>query len=177
MAKKEGSTKKKWWWTSLLLPVVAGLIVEVFSDVEVLSTLWGLVKTIGTTPIPLWLAILLVVGAVGAVFGWVWFMRWLHEVDVPEHYSFTKLRFLDVDWEWEWRGGGIVNPIMLCPMCSNQLYLKADTNREYNQWTKCENCDFGTGFGMTAEELAIRVPNEVQRLVRTGEYKKRLGSN
>ena len=115
------------------------------------------------------------------MFGWAWFMRWLHyvdvhEVDVPEHYSFTKLRFLGIDWEWEWYAGGMENHLMLCPKCSNQLRLKGYKYSEYQQWTECENCGFKKGFGMTAEELAIRVPNEILRLVRTGEYKKKLGS-
>ena len=177
---KEGSTKKKWWWTSLFLPVVVGLIVEVFTDVEVLSTLWGLVNTIGTTPIPLWLAILLVVAGVGAVFGWAWFMRWLHyvevhEVDVPEHYSFTKLRLLGIDWEWEWYAGDITNLLILCPNCKNELELRSQGSG-YKDLTMCENCGFVELFEVEKVEVVKRAYKEIRRLVRTGEYKKRLGS-
>ena len=165
-------------WKLLVIPVVVGVLVVAFTDVEVFSMLGRGIKAVGKffldpVSIPLWLVILLLIAGVGGVLvlGWAWFIVWRDEVDVPEHYSFTKLRFLGVDWEWTWYAGDIGNPLMLCPSCKNQLDFKEEFH-SVEARTECENCGAVERLGARGEEVSKRVYKEIHRLVRTGEYKK-----
>lgn len=82
MAKEGGSTKKeRWWWTGLFLPIIVGILVEIFTTVEVLPALWGWIKAVvsffaSPLSIPPWVVILLPIAGAGAIIGMIALARW-----------------------------------------------------------------------------------------------------
>ena len=185
----------KHWLYTVSAAVVAGIVLDVITGADVLAWLWGVTLAALGLALPLWAVFLsfivcfLLAAFVGSVAA-----RTMREVKKPEPLwkKYTKDKIFGVQWRWSVHGlGEIGSPSLYCPKCDMQLSILS--------WN-CTNCDFQDHPSKhftavpnsipvkTSDPLTLaqrerdrlrkhitgRVKNEVERRMRTGEYKEAL---
>ncbi len=98
----------------------------------------------------------------------------------PEFYSYTEDRLFNAVWRWEYGSSGIWNLACFCQSCESRLvYSEARVGYGRNV-TKliCEHCtrEVSETEG-DYDYLEARVKREIDRRIRTGEYKRNLLSS
>ena len=160
---KSGDTRKTLLLTGILLPVIAGVIVELFTSVEVLKGIARAGKALWTfishpVELPLWSIVLLpLLGIlVAGVFIYVWQSTTARTQPSARHNLYTQDRILEVDWKWEWMLGKVGNLVPLCPKCSYQPDLSIDyRGGAYldGSMIRCDNCGFAHSWSENRHEL------------------------
>lgn len=165
--------------TGLLLPIVAGVIVELVTDVSVLGALWNATKAVGAflaypITLPLWGVALLSVSGLGLVWLWVTVMLSKSESD-PDFMLYTSDILLGLKWRWHYQSGKQSAPIPFCPQCDYQPVLQEVYDHPQNRTeVRCDNCGFSKQFDFPPYEVQDKASRHVQRKLRTGEYKRAL---
>ena len=94
-----------------------------------------------------------------------------------DHKTYTKDRIFGSDWQWDWQyDGAIINLVPLCPNCSYQpdleRYKYGSLHAEkIGLKIECKKCGFERGWQDNPKNVLKEVRKEIQRRVRTGEYK------
>lgn len=161
--------------TGLLLPVIAGIIVEIFTSVEIVKPVLGFLKhlfclLIIPLDIPVWLLLVIVLSTISIT----WISYFLINRDKkPEYESYTSDRIYEVDWIWDWLDGEIINLVALCPECSYQPFIERGFEQYLAQSSEvnCDNCGFHQVWQYSPDTLRSRVVREIHRKIRTDEYK------
>lgn len=100
----------------------------------------------------------------------------------PEFKAYTEDFLFGAKWRWHWAGNTIANPWCYCPRCDATLvYDESSCYRRYTDVKKtdfiCENCSSQVVTSVTGgnKSYAIgAVEREIDRRIRTDEYKKTL---
>ncbi len=167
--------KKIWpWLGGVLAVVVGGLLVEWLWEIKVIHNIGSLFKWIWNiivypVTLPLWLLVVII----AAVAGVTWLSLGKGSI-YSAHYEYVRDEIMGLKWEWAWHGGLIYNLIFLCPKCSYQLFVDKTYNYEgYDggSMVNCPNCDFNNTWQISTEEFEDRALREIQRRIRTGQYK------
>jgi len=100
--------------------------------------------------------------------------------EVPR--SYTEDTFFGILWRWELTGYGKLglNPTGLtpfCPHCDMQL-VHDRTDQGGNMHFRCESCDrvYSPVMG-SVDSVQERVSRDIQRILRTGEWRKKLAKD
>lgn len=125
--------------------------------------------------------------------GWVWLLIFIlafvglvniylslkGESEEPEFKSYIEDLIHGAKWRWSWVGNQVSNVWCFCPRCDATLVYDDSSCRRFSDTNKtdfiCENCGHSvvasiTGGNKDYATGAIR--REIDRRVRTGEYKK-----
>lgn len=138
--------------------------------------------------LPVWILILVAVLPAALLFGVLWLVVKLKELSKPakigpEHYITDRI--FNVVWVWGYKGHLIDEGSLsaFCPNadCKCRLTFKDDNERGWSGNLPsapvslvCPNCGFREDFDFRRRELFPRVSVEIERRIRTGEYKKSL---
>jgi hypothetical protein len=141
--------------------------------VRVIKSAWGFLSW--RIPTPLWLLALLVIPTIAIVV--IAVAAFLTPAHVPEFYSYTEDRLFNAIWRWQYGSSGIWDLASFCQSCESRL-VYSDTRALYGPTlTKliCEHCSREiTETEGDYDYLEARVKREIDRRIRTGEYKRSL---
>ncbi|HMJ90384.1 MAG TPA: hypothetical protein VK530_11235 [Candidatus Acidoferrum sp.] len=130
---------------------------------------------------PRWQLTLLLCGG----FGTAWFMHkipvWLNsQVNV---FQYCSDEIFGVEWQWSYLADKIDTDAIsaFCPDITCRCRLRSHILSEYTFMqgpitVECQNCGFKLSFDTSWDELRRRATVEVERRIRTGEYRRRLVS-
>mgnify|MGYP001174321274 FL=1 len=126
--------------------------------------------------------------------GWVWLLIFIlafvglvniylvlkGESEEPEFKSYIEDFIYGAKWRWSWVGNQISNVWCFCPRCDATLVYDDSSCRSlYSDVNKtdfiCENCGHSVVASITGgnkEYATGAIRREIERRVRTGEYKK-----
>ncbi|WP_069131024.1 hypothetical protein [Rhodohalobacter halophilus] len=170
--------KKNLIITGIILPLIVGIFVEVFTTVEVVNYLFCTLIYIGglfiaSFSISVWLFILIVILSIGLGAGVV--LLNVRTTQENSYQDYTIDRILGIDWEWSWYLGDVTGLIPLCPECSYQPVIRNEYTVPYREISsiECENCSFNKKLDVHPGKLEERVIKEIHRKIRTGEYEEK----
>ena len=150
--------------------VIVGVILSVFTKMNLLSTLAGVAAGIARLAIrPVTLAVwkIVLLAAAPAIMAVVLVRRRAKKRD---YRSYTQDRIADILWQWEWRADRTKPLIPLCPKCQYQANVAVTPSSGCT--ISCPNCGFRKEFDRHLNVLLDMVEKEIHRRVRTGEYRK-----
>lgn len=126
--------------------------------------------------------------------GWVWiivfffaligaasiFFRLKVDTAKPEHHAYVEDNMYGAKWRWQWISNRIFNAWCYCPRCEATLVYDDSSCRNFMSDVNktdfiCENCGHSVVASITGgnKDYAIgAVEREIDRRIRTGEYKK-----
>ena len=125
--------------------------------------------------------------------GWVWIIVFLFVlvgvmaifqalkslVDKPEYMAYVEDWMFGAKWRWKWMGSqGISELWCFCPRCEAMLVYQEDWGSGKTDFI-CENCGRSTVATISGgnKDYALgAVKREIDRRIRTGEYKKKLNN-
>ena len=174
---KEG-TKRALLITAVLLPLLVGVAVEVFTSTEVLkATLKGLTAMWGffakPVALPLGAVLLLPIVAVAATVALIVFLQ--HRSSAP-YTSYTSDLVFGLVWHWDWSGDKMTNMRIFCPSCSYRLIFEEKDPLPYpytpDTKVECHHCGYEQHWNEPRAKLLDKAVREIERRIRTGEYKK-----
>lgn len=98
----------------------------------------------------------------------------------PEHYKYNEDTIRNAKWRWSWSNGQIRNLESFCPYCDCALVYAESNMRDHlygNPYTKlfCESCndnEVASIEGGDRHYAYALIEREIERRVRTNEYKK-----
>lgn len=134
--------------------------------------------------LPIWILTVIAVLPVALALGVVWFISKSRESAEISPEQYTTDTIFNVVWQWRYNGH-YIDEHSLSPFCPNEsckcrLSLIEDYQRNYALplgqvpvSLVCPNCGFRENFEMNSDGLFSRVPIEIERRIRTGDYKKR----
>ena len=163
--------------TGLVLPVIAGVIVQIFTSINILGFIFNCFKAVfaffeTALSVPLWGLILLLIAGIVVP-------RILASKKKPQNQSsytrYTYDRILGVNWQWRYSHGDVVALVPICPNCSYQPPIQMFYPGGYiaageNSLIQCDHCGFKIQFDYPPEILTDRIEREIHRKIRTGEY-------
>ncbi len=110
----------------------------------------------------------------------------LFKSNVEGSESYTSDEFFELFWEWDWGHGDIYNQtiVALCPRCKTRLEaLRPSEPLQLAEMIGyggsgrvrmlCTNCLFEKQFPGTLDRLVEEVKKQIERKIRTGEYKRK----
>lgn len=163
--------------TSIILPLIVGILVEIFTSVEIINFLISIIKYIGAFfiiefSISVWLFLIIIITSIGIGAGVLLFINRTPQKETHKYYR--RDRIFGIDWQWDWYLRDVTNLIPLCPQCSYQPEIERENvPSTYSDKAKiyCENCGFRKKWDVQPAKLKERVTKEIHRKLRTGEYK------
>lgn len=161
----------------LFMPDVRAYIVRFFSWVwSGLAWCWNGLMSSYSLPGWVWLVVFLLsfIGVVSI------FLSLRGEPDKPEHSSYIEDSMYGTKWRWKWVSNQIFNLWCYCPRCEATLVYDDSSCNNYFAEIKqtdfiCENCGHSVIASIPGgnKNYAIgAVEREIDRRIRTGEYKR-----
>ena len=95
----------------------------------------------------------------------------------PGHFSYVSDNILGVQWQWRWQAGTIDDLVPICPKpaCSCRLDHERSSHLAIDGVSLvCDHCGFTKDYDCNWDDLRWRVLKEIDRRIRTGEFKERL---
>ena len=114
-----------------------------------------------------------------AIIGVITIFQSLKPVDKPEHMAYIEDDMFDAKWRWIWTGNRFSNLWCYCPHCDATLVYQVDSILHATHFL-CENCSHSVVTTLRGKDKysALRVvEREIDRRIRTGEYKKKLNNS
>ena len=143
---------------------------------RVWKTLWGFFTW--RIPTPLWLLALLAIPLIAVIV--ITVTAFLSSAPPPEFQSYTEERLFNAVWRWEYGSSGIWNLACFCQSCESRLVYSEGQIGYGGNVTKliAEHCtrEVSETEG-DYDYLEARVKREIDRRIRTGEYKRNLPSS
>src|SRR6266496_1399533 len=176
--------RRSWWpafWTTVAGTVVAEIIVRLLGQGSLVIWFLRLIWRVLATPVtlPVWAIALALFSVIAAL---AWLVR-LAAATEPEWLGYRREQVLGAGGEWGYAGRmiDVGSLVPLCPRCTHRLsFGRADSGQGYyhnHAIATCENCGFKSAdLGVTANDLPGRVGREIERKIRTEEYKTALES-
>jgi hypothetical protein len=172
------NTRKSLLISGLLLPIVAGVLVELFTSISVLAFVQRLLTSIAgffavSFGTPLW-ALILVFLAGFVVRSWI---AKTSKTSIPET-IYKRDHILGIDWQWGYSSGEVVDLVPICPQCKYQPPVHRFHIGDYAAagegcLIQCDHCGFKKEFDFLTEVLQDRITREIHRKIRTGEFAQR----
>ncbi len=127
-------------------------------------------------PLPIWLLLII---CILAFIGVIKFLLLFTNNKKEEYTKYVKDSIYDATWRWKWRKDDIVDLQCYCPKCDSILiYDDSSCNITYTDLAKtdfiCEKCDsqiITSIHGGNKKYAANTIKREIQRRIRTQEYK------
>jgi ribosomal protein S27AE len=155
----------------IFVTAVGGAIANNFVDVlGALDTIWSGVIWALTLKVPVWaiLAVLVVFDVAKDL------LRsrgdGSEDSPPPEYYEYTSDHFAGLDWTWRWGRYGPTELRAFCPNCNLEVFEKTS----YGQRINCDKCGYRTRMAKNPAHMRDYVRKEIERLVRNGEWEKRV---
>ncbi|WP_298729251.1 hypothetical protein [uncultured Pseudomonas sp.] len=168
--------------------VIAGIVMLAIPDaraylVKFLSWVWSGLTWCWTSlmtsyALPGWTWIILFVFAlIGAASV---FFRLKGETAKPEHHSYIEDNMYGAKWRWQWVSNRVFNAWCYCPRCEATLVYDDSSCHRFSYEEKktnfiCENCGHSVVASIPGGNKAYAlgaVEREIDRRIRTGEYKR-----
>ncbi len=168
---------------SALVPAVRDWAVTVFAAVwSALSQGWTLI--VNSYPVPGWLILVALLLACRAAYGL--YKRAQRPSPITWQNSYIEDRMHSVVWRWRYVGGSIDDLLAFCPQCDAQLvYEERGPDIRRRLWDDrpnttilhCETCSVPRATLEGDHRYAwARVEREIQRRIRTGDWRQQLKS-
>lgn len=170
----------------ILYKVIAGLIVAAILYVlrlvpgayprifRTLLSIWQLLTWRLT--IPVWLCLLLLVVVIVALA--IIANRVLQRLPSdPEFYAYREDKFFGAIWRWDYLGGSILDLSPFCAKCDTALVIRHDRFLRHVAM-QCEHCGAlaHEGLGNPDADIIDPIKRQIDRIVRTGEYRNKLAT-
>lgn len=164
---------------SLIIPISREYILKFFSLLgNMFSSFWSFLSS--TYPVYGWV---LIIAGISVLIIILEIFSALKNIgrnsEVNNFKSYKEDIIFNVKWRWEWISNSIENLWCFCPTCDATLVYTDNTVRHYlNNENKvdftCENCDIKLASipGSTRYDALNFIKRELERRIRTGEYKK-----
>lgn len=171
------SADKHPYRTGIITSIIATIIWSVFPG---WSWTFSALGSVLIWRIPVWLILLLGVIVLGFIIRKN--RKPVLEVDTtPEFYAYNQDEFFNAVWRWSYSGSGLPeDAASFCPNCDMQLVYHEDHGGYRaagltNTILFCERCNERiTDLEGDYDHLESRVLREIERKVRTNEYKQNL---
>jgi hypothetical protein len=162
-------------FTGLLLPILAGILVELFTSISVLSFVLNVFRAIFnffgiTFSVPLWILILIfLLGVIVPII-----ISGRKKTPSLES-SYTNDNIYGINWQWHYYSGDIFGLVPICPRCKYQPPIRRFDIGGFQAASEgtliqCDHCGFKKQFDFPPEILEDRITREIHRKIRTGEY-------
>lgn len=184
VALKAKLSKEHTWKATFVVPVAvgitSGIAVEIWKGFPVsrlagrgFAWIWCLATD--HISLPVWLFAIIATFASGFLVALG--IRFLRTHSEPDWTQYTHDTFLDVVWHWDYHSGKVASSRLfpICPKCSYEM--KAGPAGAYYQsrtTLHCEDCGYTHEIEGSVQDLPERVVKLINRMLRTGEYRKRL---
>ena len=153
-----------WFWTSLYSFFTYRLYFHFFLDV------WMVI---------LWVLAVILILISSFVLGMFYLRRLLRgSLSEPPWEQYISDTIFDIQWGWQWHYYKLSYLTALCPKCSNRLDFENTYVQNNIRSLKpgcifiCDNCDFKREFPRkSVSEILLKIKKEVDRRIRTGEFK------
>ncbi len=161
-------------WSKVIASAIIGLAVwlignslGVWPSVE--SYFWSLIHyALESSLIPNWI---ILIGALSFLLFVVVILRTLW-LSFFNWHAYTSDEFLGINWRWHWEGNEILGLIPFCPTCELEVTGYMPEYSEYQTVFHCDRCNTSLqSLNMEPQHIADRVIREIQRKVRTGEWR------
>jgi hypothetical protein len=138
---------------------------------------WLYKELLTTYTLPLWLILIV------SIFASIYVAKLLLSIQLkskPEYTTYTQDSIYGTNWKWKWEKEEISNIQCYCPKCDAILiYDDTSSNTKHTELSKtdfiCENCNSNiitTIHGGNKNYAINAVKREIERRIRTAEYKK-----
>lgn len=163
---------KQWFIYPVIATVIAILIANWLMDLKILSLIKEIfIKFNYLITLPLWGLILLCFSGLSVFILVRLFI--IYKKKDPDWKQYTEDKIFDVNWEWECINNNVgYNIYPFCPNCGSKLEVNIENGlREY--LLTCGYCGYKKYLGYDYDKFKKKVLNEIDRRVKTGEYKNR----
>lgn len=124
---------------------------------------------------------ILLVGTLGLI-GLIAVIQLLWPEKLPEYSLFKRMTYHGAIWRWQWLGNTVVNLWGFCPHCDASLVFDDSSMRDPFNNRKgteficehCQNAVIARIDGGGKDYAIALITREIERQVRTGEYKAKL---
>lgn len=146
------------------------------------GTIWIYDILLTSYTLPVWLLLIISILALVSIIN---FLLLFTNNKKAEYTKYVKDSIYDATWRWKWKKDDIVDIQCYCPKCDSILvYDESSCHTKYTEVTKtdfiCEKCNsqIVTSIHGGNKKYAINaVKREIQRRIRTQEYKTTINKN
>jgi hypothetical protein len=124
----------------------------------------------GSSSIPNWI---ILIGAISFLFTVAAITKhlWLR-FSPPGWKDYTSDEILGINWRWRWDNNAIAGLIAFCPTCDMEVSGYTPEYTEFQTDFYCDRCNRSLQtLNMEPQYIADRVIREIERKVRTGEWR------
>ena len=140
------------------------------------GVLWCWKALISSYSLPGWAWIIVFLFA---IIGVITILQALIPVEKPEHVSYVEDDMFGAKWRWKWIENRLSNLWCYCPHCDATLVRQVDSILHETHFL-CENCRHSVITTLRGRDkyfvLGV-VEREIDRRIRTGEYKRKLNNS
>ena len=127
--------------------------------------------------IPVWLIILIVLIGLFIIVFFPYFIE--EEEACPEYLKYKNDVIQSILCQWKYNDDGTINNASLAYFCANKncsSRLEAGVTPMFDDYIEisCPHCGFSKKFDLSVSDFNRRIIMEIERRLRTSEYKKRL---
>jgi hypothetical protein len=161
----------------LTIPVLRGYVVSFIAWLWS-GLVWSWEALLASYSLPSWLWLLVFIFAtIGVVNIYIAIKG---EKEEPEFKKYIEDSIHGAKWRWNWSGNQVSNAWCYCPRCDATLVYDDSSCRSFHSTVSktdfiCENCDHSTIASITGgnkDYATGAIIREIERRIRTGEYKK-----
>ena len=163
------------------IPQTQEYVIDLLLQIQ-LGTNWLYEELLTLYTLPLWIILVISIFASITI---IKFFLSFQTNSKPEYITYIEDFIYETKWRWKWEKDEITNIQCYCPKCDAILvYDDSSTHTKHTDLSKtdfiCENCNFQivTSIRGGNKNYAISaVKREIERRIRTNEYKTTLEKN